>query len=406
MTPKRRRWLIALLLLGMCAAAALWWWARVPVFDAVQVRQGPLRQTVVATGRVDSAARLTLGSETVGTVAQVLVREGQQVAAGELLLRLRAHEAEAQVHKAQAELAQAQLQLRNLQVVDAPVSAQALQQAQAALQLARREHERTQALVAQGFLAQAHLDAAGNALAAAQAQLRSAQAQHAARQAGGTQQALAQARLQQAQAQLQQAQAQRQSLDIRAPADALVLARQVEPGDVVQAGRTLLELAQTGQTRIEASVDEKNLALLQLGMAAQAVADAYPGQGFAAELEHIAPGIDALRGTVGLRLHVPQPPPFLRPDMSVSVELLARQRPNALILPADAVQHSGQAHWVWRLQQGRAQRTPVTLGIQGIGQVQVSAGLQAGDWVLYPNAALREGQRAAVRSPSGERVAP
>ena len=131
---------------------------------------------------------------------------------------------------------------------------------------------------------------------------------------------------------------------------------------------------------IDAAVDEKHLRLLTPGMPAQALADAFPGQRFDARLSYIAPAVDPQRGTVDVRLDVPQPPAFLKPDMTVSVELLAGAKKDALVLPSSAVRDADREKpWVLVLQGGRAERMPVRLGLRGVGAVEVVEGLAAGD---------------------------
>src|SRR5690606_5610954 len=78
-------------------------------------------------------------------------------------------------------------------------------------------------------------------------------------------------------------------LTLRAPVDATVLTRTAEPGDTAQTGRAILTLAQNGETRVIATVDEKNLRYLRAGQRASALADAFPAQPFEAELFYVAP---------------------------------------------------------------------------------------------------------------------
>jgi HlyD family secretion protein len=179
------------------------------------------------------------------------------------------------------------------------------------------------------------------------------------------------------------AQARLARLSIASPLDALVLTRNVEPGSMAQPGRVLLTLAAQGSLRIDAGVDEKNLRLLTPGMPARAVADAYPGQPFDAQLTYIAPAVDPQRGTVEVRLAVPQAPAYLRPDMTVSVELVGGTKPDALVLPSGAVRDADrEAPWVLLLQDGRAVRVPVTLGLRGVGAVEIMEGLKEGDQAI------------------------
>ena len=118
-------------------------------------------------------------------------------------------------------------------------------------------------------------------------------------------------------------------------------------------------------------------------MLAKAVADAYPGQPFDAQLSYIAPAVDPQRGTVEVRLAVPNPPPFLRPDMTVSVELVGGVKKDTLVLPSGAVRDADrEAPWALALQGGRAVRVPVKLGLRGVGAVEILDGLKEGDPVI------------------------
>jgi len=255
-------------------------------------------------------------------------------------------------------------------------------QADAAFTAAERDYQRTRELVAQGFFSQQKLDDARRALDTARSALQSARVQAQSNQPGGVERALAVARVDQAAAAVQIAQARLARLAITSPTDALVLTRSAEPGSMAQPGHVLLTLAALGGIRIDANVDEKNLRLLRPGMPAQAVADAYPGQPFDAVLNYIAPAVDPQRGTVEVRLAVPHPPAFLRPDMTVSVELVGGLKKDALVLPSGAVRDADREPWVLALQDGRAVRVPVTLGLRGIGSVEILSGLKEGDAII------------------------
>lgn len=371
-----------MLVLAVVAALGLVRQRGVPVQLVPVVRTG-IVQSVVATGRLNAASRLDIGAEVTATVEEVRVREGDRVQAGALLLRLSDAEARAALQQARAALVEARGRVTQQARVTAPVAAQAVLQAEAAFTAAAREHQRARELVAQGFFSQQKLDDAQRALDTARSALESARVQARANQPSGIERALAASRVDQAAAAVAVAQARLARLSITSPLDALVLTRNVEPGSMAQPGRVLMSLAAQGSLRIDAGVDEKNLRLLTPGMAARAVADAYPGQPFDAKLTYIAPAVDPQRGTVEVRLAVPNPPAFLRPDMTVSVELVGGTKPDALVLPSGAVRDADRgAPWVLALQDGRAVRVPVTLGLRGIGAVEITAGLKAGDQVI------------------------
>ena len=377
------KWSAAALLALAVAGTAVLAGRRGALVQIVPVARTSIVQSVVATGRLNAPARMDIGAEVTATVLEVRVREGDSVKAGDVLIRLSDAEARAALTQARAALTEAQGRAVQQATVTAPVASQSALQAQATFTAAGRDFERTQELVAQGFFSQQKLDEARRALDTARSALQSAQVQAQSNQPSGVERTLAASRTEQAQAAVAVAQARLARLSITSPVDALVLTRSAEPGSMAQPGHVLLTLAAQGGTRIDANVDEKNLRLLTPNMPAKAVADAYPGQPFDAQLNYIAPAVDPQRGTVEVRLAVPNPPPFLRPDMTVSVELLGGVKKDSLVLPSGAVRDADrEAPWALALQNGLAVRVPLKLGLRGVGAVEILSGLSQGDPVI------------------------
>lgn len=408
--PLKRR---SLLLLVAAAAAvtagvvAFVAGPRAKVADVVEVRRGPVVQSVVASGRVATPARIGIAAQAAARVDRVPVREGDAVAAGALLVELRSDEALAALRAAQSALVEARERVRQLGTVQRPVGEQQLVQAQANRRLAEAELARSRDLLARGFVSQARVDEAERALANAEAAFEAARAQAAGNRPGGAEAALAQARLEQAQANVALAQARLDALAIRAPVAATVIRRAVEPGDTAQVGRTLLELAQAGETRVIASIDEKNLRLVKAGLRGVAVADAFPDERFDGEVSHVAPAVDAQRGTVEIWLRVGRPPPFLRPDMTVSVEIVSGRRDDALVVGSEAVREAdGPQPWVLAVRDGRAVRTPVRVGLRGTGLTELTGGVSAGDRLVAASASVQDGDRVRARGARPTVVAP
>ncbi len=360
----------------------------------VPVARTGIVQSVVATGRLNAPARMDIAAEVTATVLEVRVREGDRVKAGDMLLRLSDAEARASLQQASAALLEARGRATQQASVAAPVATQAVVQAEATFTAAERDYQRARELVEQGFFPQQKLDDARRAQDTAKSALQSARVQAQANQPSGIERTLAVTRVDQAEAAVAMAQARLARLAIVSPVDALVLTRSVEPGSMAQPGRVLLTLAALGGTRIDANVDEKNLRLLTLGMPAKAVADAYPGQSFDAQLSYIAPAVDPQRGTVEVRLAVPNPPAFLRPDMTVSVEMVGGSKKDALVLPSGAVRDADrEAPWVLLYSGGQAVRAPVKLGLRGVGSVEILEGLKEGDETIAQTEKAAVGDR-------------
>lgn len=347
----KTRWIVmaVVLVLALLLVSALA--LRAPRAEALLMQPGPLVRTLQFSARVATLSRVDVGSTLTGRVAQVLVREGAQVRADEVLIRLETDELNAALSQAVA----------------------AERQADATLQAAQATLKRGQQLVAQGFYSAAQLDEAQRAVDVAVAQRGSARAAVAASRARLTQAVLV------------------------APADARVLSRQVEPGQIVQPGKALLSLALTGPTQLVAQVDERFLDQLQTGQQAAVVADAFAGQRFAAKILSIAPVVDAQRGAIEVKFTLLQEPPaFLREDMTLSVEVETGRREQALALPLAALrQAQSDTASVLVAVDGIAQERRLRLGLRTLAAVEVLEGLRAGDAVLT-STALKAGQRVSV----------
>lgn len=383
---------VALALGVMCG---VWAWPRLvgsPV-QTVAVTPRDLVRTLVATGRVEAPHRVELGAQIVGTVARVAVEEGQAVKAGQRLVELDDRELRAALRAAEVAVMQAQARLRQLQEVQRPVAAQTVRQAEATLANATAQLHRQQDLFRQGFIGQAALDEARKGMELADAQVAAARRQLESALPGGSDDTLAQASLDQARANAESARARLQYATLAAPVDGLLIGRSIDPGDVVQPGKTLMLLSPAGETQLVVQFDEKNIGLLALGQKALASADAFANQRFAAEVVFISPGIDVQRGSVEVKLRVPSPPAYLRQDMTVSVDVEVARRDGALAVPVGLLRDGDTASpWVLTVKEGRTQRQDVKLGLRGAGFVEVTDGLRAGDQLVL-GAKVREGER-------------
>jgi HlyD family secretion protein len=398
---------VAVAAVVVLGAAVLGWarW-RGPVVDAFAVQAAPLVRTVQVSARVEALTRVDVGATITGRVAEVLVREGDAVRAGQPLLRLETDELRATLAQARASEQQAQARLSGLRSTGRAQAQAALAQADASLVAARAEMERAQALVAQGFVSASRLDEARRALQVAEAQQANARAQVAANRDGGTDEVQAQAQLQATKAATAAADARLAQAELRAPTDGRVLTRDVEPGQIVQPGKALLAMALAGPTVLVAQVDERFLDQLAAGQPASVVADAYPGQRFAARLSRIAPRVDAQRGAIEVKFEMTDvPPAFLREDMTLSVEVETARRERALALPLAALRPGADeaSATVLVAADGRAQARAVRLGVRTLQAVEVQDGLKDGELVLLGDAAalVQPGQRVRAKALAG-----
>ena len=389
----RTQILIACTVLGLAVWLGLNFWLG-PKTPVALVEQRDFVQTVVASGHIESPHRVDLGVQITGTVKAVPVNEGQTVTAAQPLIQLEDAELLANARQAESAVAQAQAQLREVQ---APLAEQTMRQAQVNQDTAARALQRTQELFSKGFIGQAALDEATRAEQVMRSQLKITQQQLSSTRAGGSDMAVAETALSQAQAGAELARARLRYSQVLAPAAGTLIARNVEPGDAVQAGKVLMVLSPEGETQVVVQIDEKHLNLLKVGQTASVSSDAYPDQRFTAELMYINPGVDAQRGSVEVKLRVPQPPAYVRQDMTVSVDIEVAKRSQAVLVPTEAVHNLDSPEpWVMKVVSGKAIRTPIRLGLRSQGMCEVLEGLAANDQVLA-TAALPVNDKARVR---------
>ena len=401
---------------------------RAPTVPGVRVFKGPLVRTLQFSGRVVTQSRVDVGITLTGRVLLVAAVEGAQVRKGDVLVRLESDELRAALDQARANEQQAAARLAGLRSTGRSSAQAGLAQADSVLIAAKAELQRTQELVAKGFLSEAKLDEARRGADVAQAQQVSARAQSAANADRGTDVAQAQAQLALANAATAAARARLMQAVVVAPADARVLTRGVEPGQIVQPGRALLSLAVTGPVQLVAQVDERYLEQLQVGQTASVLADAFPQARFAARVQLISPLVDAQRGAVEVKFALPDAPPaFLREDMTLSLEVETARRDSALVVPVAALRGdlpgaaalrgdlpgtaalrgdlpgtaalSGDLVYVAR--DGHVEARNVRLGLRTLEAVEVLEGLAQGDIVLTgPAPKLGSRVRADLMAPA------
>jgi HlyD family secretion protein len=361
---------------------------RGPTLPGYQVIEQTLVQTVVATGRIAAVSRAQVSSPVTGVILERRVREGDSVKPGSVLAILRADDLEAGLREAEAALTQ-------LQQTSRPQAQASLREAQSRLAQASREANRRRDLFRQRMITNESMEQAIQIETAARTAFEQAQFIANSLATGSSGETAARARLANAKAQLAKT-------TIRAEVAGTVLTRNAEPGDLAQPGRVLFEIARSGDTEVLMPLDEKNLEVLAIGQAATCIADAFPSRPFSAKVSFIAPGVDAQRGTIDVRLSVMPVPDFVRQGMTVSVNVETGRRDRALVVTNDALnQINGANAKLWIVENGRAVQRNVKLGLRGLTQTEVTTGLRARDWVLTTvPPTLVEGDRVRVQATS------
>jgi len=293
----------------------------VPV-KMMQVRTAPVTDTVTAAGTLSPHESVVLRPEIDGRIVSLSFHEGRPVKKGATIVKLDDAEPRA-----------------------------ALAAAEADFKLAESRFRRSEELAGKGFISRQALDEARANLDIVRARVREA----------------------------------RVMLDrtvIRAPFTALAGLRKVSPGAYVRKGDDIVSLAAIDQLNLDVRVPEVYLPLVKIGQPISLTVDALPGQRFAGKVYAMEPVVDlATRGAL-VRARIPNPRGQLTPGMFARVTADLGSRPNAVVVPEQALLPRGGKSFVYKVVQGKAELIPVELGRRDPGQVEVTSGLSAGDTIV------------------------
>jgi Cu(I)/Ag(I) efflux system membrane fusion protein len=171
-------------------------------------------------------------------------------------------------------------------------------------------------------------------------------------------------------------------LAVYAPSSGIVLKRQALPGNYVEPGTTLYELADLSTVWIHGDIYEYEIAAVKLNQPAGIAFDAYPGETFRGKVAYIYPTLNEATRTVRVRVELPNPRLRLKPGMYGNVTLRTASV-RALVVPKEAVLDTGLRQLVFLDRgQGIYQPYPVKLGRRSQDRVEVLEGIKEGDRVV------------------------
>lgn len=390
------------------------------VSNGDRVRSG---QALLSLDQSDSAA----GAE--AARAALLSAEAELARASRPALASDVRRAQAELEQARsvgaAKVAQAAARLQDLHAgarsQDIAEAQAELQRQKALLSKAQADLHRMQRLVSQGAVARTALDDAATNVETAKAAMTAQEQRVSALKAGSrpsqiaeAQAALAEARasrdtgiraareslnsllshptpedvraarakVDQARAELRRATNTTSKSVLKAPFDGVIADLTVEEGQSVSPGQALVVFEEIARPVIEVETDEANLRTLRMGQRAVVSSDAYPGQSFEASLFDLGSRVDADRGTITVKLRPNRPVGWLRPGLTLDVNIVTSSNAPRIVLPADTLTRVRGKQVVHVLKNGKAIPVPVTPGAVGAGGVALSGELRDGDLVI------------------------
>lgn len=373
---------------GVLALASLGGWALYGLTlnqpsDAIAVpiqtvQQGTVETVVNQSGKVELGGQQTLVSPAEGAVEQVLVRAGDRVTTGQVLITLRNPDR-------QTALLDQQVLIQQQQVVLAQNQAQ-IAEAQAQLITDQQLLQNLVQLAEAGAISRERAQEQETQVRSTQRTLRDA--------AAAVQTATLE--IQKLQLQQQRTQQELQGTIIAAPIDGLILGVAVNDGDGVDRRTELLTLGNPAQELVKLNLSTLDAAQVRLNQVARISVigpdpTVFTGRVRTLNLQAIASDGSSGGSQSSGQVMVPttvlldRPTQALIPGSQVNVEIVLQQRKNVVVLDIETVQQSDSKPFVWVVEETNTVRQqPVTLGLEGLTQVEVTTGLQVGDRIAVP----------------------
>jgi len=186
---------------------------------------------------------------------------------------------------------------------------------------------------------------------------------------------------------------------IRAPFSGTVGLRMVSPGAYVKAGADIVRLESIGTIKADFRIPELYMSKLGSNQEIVVRLDAYPGEEFRGRIYAVEPVVDEQTRTILMRARIPNKGNKLKPGMFVRVAVTLANRPNAIIVPEQAIWPQGQDNFVFRVVDGKAALTKIQIGNRQPGRVEIVQGLNATDTVVTEGQIkLRDGAPVMVMS--------
>jgi len=295
---------------------------RAMLVEAATAEVMSIAQEITAVGTLNSNESVNVAAETAGRIVEIAFKEGQRAYTGQVIVRLDRSILEAQRDRAEASLT-----------------------------LSRANRDRSEVLLKEDAISQREWDKAS-----------------------------AQWRLDEANLRL--AQAQLEKTVLRAPFDGFLGLRHVSVGEYVQPGLAIVSLDDTDPIKVDFRVPEIYSLRLEVGQTVQVRIDAAPGKTFSGEVYAIDPKVDPQGRSLLVRAKIPNRDGSLRPGMFAQVRLVIEERPDALMIPEQALLSQGQSQFVYKVVDGIVVEVPVTIGLRRRGRGEIGDGLAPGDTVV------------------------
>lgn len=355
----------------------------------VAVERGPIRSVVSTNGKIEPVQPFEAHAPISTTVKRLLVKEGDHVRKGQLLLQLDDDDIRTQAARAQAQVKTAQanesaLAKGGTQEEVLTLDSQ-LVKARSVRDLAQRNLDALRRLQQEGAASAGEVHQAEDALQRAQADVTLLEQKKKDRYSK-QEAARINAEGAEAQAAYDAAEDALRKSTVRAPFDGIVYSLPVKPGTFVQAGELLLQEADLSRVLVRGFVDEPDLGRLQPGQKIEITWDAVPGRIWTSTVNTVPSTVKlhSSRNVGETTFVIDNKDLRLLPNVNVGVTIVIVEHNNVLTLQRDAVRIDESKPYVYRIVNNHLKRQTIEFSLQNLTRVEITSGLSLGDSIALP----------------------
>ena len=382
-------------LLVLPALLLLWWAAErkssIPEIHFARATRDTIASTIPTNGKVEPVEFAAALAEAAGVVRSILVERGQDVSSGQTLVildnvaeRAAVNSAQALLNQAQADQSVVQQGGRASELSDVESS---LRSARLQLQEAERNLNSTRRLFDKQAATQQEVLNSQDAVARAKLQIQSLESRRQTIVSPADQK-ISQAKLQDAEAALELSRHRLSLTTIKSPMAGTVYQFDLKRGAYLNIGELVAMIGNLNQMRVKVYVDEPELGRVAKGLPVEITWDARPGQKWSGQVTQVPTEVVAL-GTrqVGVVTCIVENPNHkLLPGTNVDANIVSKVVNNAISIPKQALQTTGNGAGVYKLAgENKLRWTPVTTGVSNVSSIEIRSGLNPGDQVALPS---------------------
>jgi len=359
----------------------------IPVQVSPVTRQN-LTYSLVANGDISPLMQVDLFPKVSGYLEKISVQMGDSVQQGQVIAQIDRAEFVQKVREVEAKVAQAKAAADEIEAgtrsEEIRQAEEAVKQAQSRFDNAKTHRQRMEALYGRQIISKKDFDNADTECAVCEAQLASSQERLKQLKEGARPEVRAASlgKLKEMEAILAQEQIRLQNTQIVAPFAGEIIRRYVDSGALISPSTPVVTLIHLETLKVVANVLEKDVGLVKSGMKAKILTEAYPEKPFEGTVVRINKALDLATRTLQAEINIPNPGHLLKPGMFAKVEMILKEKPDALTVPKEAVLKEEGKEFVFAVEGNQAFRKPVVTGVERESLIEIVEGVKEGDKIV------------------------